>query len=571
MEVSVKRLIPPLIAIAIIAAVVYFVFYPEYQERYEYSDERADLLDYFGLSDADENDVTIILQDAQIPEKARYLDGAYYFDLATVYKYFNTRFYVDEREGLLLYSQPDDTIRTQIGSRLVSTRDGDTSHRHAVARYEGDTLYIAVDYVKEYANFSYEAFRDPGRMQVYTEWGDVHVARLNRDTAVRYRGGVKSPILTDVARDERVIVLEEMETWAKVKTADGFIGYVELRRLGTVYSERLVPVTDYMEPYFASQTREHKISMGWHYVAGSSGNDTIYEVTRHAKGLNVISPTWFLLNDDEGNITSFASNTYVRAARDMGLEVWGLAENITNDIDMYELLSATSKRAYLIENLINLALEYGLDGINIDFEDLRADTGPHFVQFIRELSIPCREHGLVLSVDNYVPYSFNDFYNRAEQGVFADYVVIMGYDEHYRGSEKAGSVASIDYVEHGIRATVEQVPAHKVINGVPFYTRIWETEGAFVTSQAVGMELAAQWVANRGLTPEWDDVTCQNYAEYTDSDGGRHQAWLEDADSLRVKFNVMKAHDIGGVAFWQLGQETPDVWDVVLEYLVVTP
>ncbi|MCL2252908.1 MAG: glycosyl hydrolase family 18 protein [Lachnospiraceae bacterium] len=560
-----KRLIPVIIAIALILAVGYFVFYPEFRERYEYSEEHADLMEYFNLTN--DTEAAIILQDTVIPEKARIFDGTYYFDLDTVYKYFNTRFYVDEREGLVLYSLPDFTVRTVIGSQIIDKKSGEINRPYKVARYERDVLYLAVDFVREYTNFSYESFVNPGRMQVYTEWNDIRVAKINRDTQVRYRGGVKSAILTDIASGGRVTVLEVMETWAKVKTEDGFIGYVENRRLGEAYSERQLPVINYEEPEYKSQTRDHKISLGWHYIGGIAGNDTLTEVTRNTQGLNVISPTWFFLNDDEGNFLSFASSSYVSNAHGMGLEVWALVENMTNNVDMFEILSSTTKRTRLIANLIDAALLYNLDGINIDFEELRANTGVHFAQFIRELSIPCREHELVLSVDNYVPFGFNDFYNRKEQGVFADYVIIMGYDEHYKGSEKAGSVASINYVEHGIKRTVEQVPPHKVINGVPFYTRIWETKGSSVSSQAVGMELARDWVANRNLTPIWDEETCQNYAEHIDSSGARHQVWLEDAESLRVKFNVMENYEIGGVAFWQLGQETPEIWEVVLEYL----
>ena len=561
-----KRLIPVIIALALIFAVVYFVFYPEYQERYEYSEEYADLMEFFKLSN--DAEVAIILQDAMIPEKAKLWDNAYYFDLETVHKYFNARFYVDERENLVLYSLPDFTVRTSIGSQTILTIDGETVRPYKVTRYEQGTLYLAVDFVKDYTNFSYEAFRSPNRMQVYTEWGQVRMARITRDTHVRFRGGIKSDVLTDIKAETRVKVLTEMETWAEVKTADGFIGYVELRRLGERYNEAQVPVRDYQEPEFISNTRDFKISLGWHYIGGPAGNDTFTSVTQNTKGLNVISPTWFKLTDDEGNFSNFASHNYVKAAHAMGLEVWGLVENMTNNVDMFELLGSTTKRAYLIDNLIEVALEYKLDGINIDFEELKPNTGVHFIQFIRELSILTREHGLVLSVDNYVPYSFNDFYNRPEQGVFADYVVIMGYDEHWRGSDKAGSVASINYVEHGIRRTVEQVPPHKVINGVPFYTRIWETSGGRVDVwQTVGMEIAQEWVANRNITPVWCEETCQYYAEHTDSSGVLYQVWLECAESLRVKFKVMDNYEIGGVAFWQLGQETPDVWDVVLEYL----
>ncbi|MDE6320318.1 MAG: chitinase, partial [Lachnospiraceae bacterium] len=194
------------------------------------------------------------------------------------------------------------------------------------------------------------------------------------------------------------------------------------------------------------------------------------------EGLNVISPTWFTLTGNEGEFSSFAAASYVQRAHEMGLEVWGLVGNVESvDVDMYELLSRSSSRWKLITNLVAAAQEYDLDGINIDFENLSLDAGEPFIQFIRELSIPCRKYGIVLSVDNYVPMNHTDHYDRAEQGVVADYVIIMGYDEHYNGSKEAGSVASINFVENGIKNTVADVPAKKVINALPFYTRLWET------------------------------------------------------------------------------------------------
>ncbi len=561
-----KKLVPIIIAIVLIIVVAIVGLGGQILEKYSYSKEKADLSSYYNIQS--ETDVAIILQDSIIEEKAKLLEGTYYFDLDTVHKYFNERFYEDKNENLLLYTLPDDIIRTQIGTKTVSGKAGEDNRDYVVARYEGEVLYIAADYVKEYTNFSYEPFQNPDRMQVYTKWDERKTAKINKDTAVRLKGGIKSEILTEVVLDDKMIVLEQMETWCKVKTRDGFIGYVENKRLSDVISEKPIPLTDYEEPVYVSQTRDHKISLGWHVVAGISGNDTIYEVTAKTKGLNVISPTWFMLSDNEGNFTSFATSQYVNIAHDMGLEVWALVENIQykNELNMYELLSSTSKRKVLIDNLIAEALNYDLDGINIDFEEINTDAGEHFIQFIRELSIPCREHGLVLSIDNYVPYQYNDHYNRKEQGIVADYVIIMGYDEHYAGGNEAGSVASINYVENGIAKTVEQVPAEKVINAVPFYTRIWETAGATVTSQAVGMEMADEWVANHALERVWDEETCQNYCEYT-SGGSRFQAWLEDEESLKVKFNVMKNYGIGGVAFWRLGFEKADVWDAVEEYL----
>lgn len=404
-------------------------------------------------------------------------------------------------------------------------------------------------------------------MQIYTEWDKRQTAPVTKDTQVRYQGGIKSDILTDVSAGDQVIVLEEMETWTKVKTQDSFIGYVENKRLGEKTEEEPVPVTDYAEPEYTANTRDHKINLGWHVIGGVDGNDTLEAAVAQTKGLNVISPTWFTLTGNEGDFSSFATTSYVEKAHEMGLEVWALVGNVDSvDVDLYTVLGKTSNRRHLILQLLAAAREYNLDGLNIDFENVSLDAGEPFIQFIRELSIPCRKYGIVLSVDNYVPMNHTDHYDRAEQGVVADYVIIMGYDEHYNGSDEAGSVASINFVENGIKNTVADVPKEKVINALPFYTRIWETGEDGISSQAVGMEMAQTYVADHGIATRWDEVTCQNYGEF--QDGGRLcQVWLEDAESIKVKLNIMEKYEIAGVAAWRLGFETADVWDEIEAYM----
>lgn len=561
-----KKILPIVIAIVLIIVIAGISFGRVFLEKYSYTKERADLNSYFNMSG--ESDVAIVLQDELIEERARLFDGVYYLDLSTVHKYFNDRFYEDKGEGLLLYTVPDDIIRTVIGSSEVTDGSGTETFSYIPARYDGETLYIAIDYVKQYTNFSYEGFEEPSRLQIYTEWNERQVAKIKKDTAVRLRGGVKSEILEDVAAGDKVIVLEQMETWSKVKTSDAIIGYVENKRLTDISPELPIPVTDYEEPVYTSLTRDYKINLGWHVVAGTAGNDTLNEVTANTKGLNVISPTWFKLNDNEGNFDNYASQDYVNKAHNMGLEVWALVENIEykDSIDMYAILSSTTTRAKLIDNLIGQALTYGLDGINVDFEQISMDCGEHYIEFIRELSIPCRKNGIVLSVDDPVATSYTDHYDREEQGVVADYVIIMGYDEHYAGSDQAGSVASINFVEEGIEKTVNQVPANKVINAIPFYTRIWETKEGQLSSQAVGMDVAEQFVANHNIQVEWNEETCQNYGEYTDGTS-LFQVWLEDESSIEVKLNIMDKYQISGVASWRLGYEKPEIWDVIVKYL----
>lgn len=561
-----KKIIPIVIAIVLIIIIGGVTFGSRILEKYSYSKERADLNAYYGITGSQE--AAILLQDEIVEEKARISDGICYLDMATIHKYLNDRFYVDGGEGLLLYTLPEDIVRNSIGSSVKETAQGSEELGYTAAIWEGDTLYVALDYIKQYTNFSYQLFTDPYRIQLTTEWPSYEVASISKNTQVRVKGGVKSEILTDVQKGDQVSVLEQMETWSKVKTADSVIGYVENKRLTGIRSEQPIPVTDYQEPEYTSLTRDHKINLGWHVVASAGGNDTFNSVTANAGNLNVISPTWFKLCDNEGGYTSFASADYVQKAHDRGLEVWALIENIEykDSISMYEILSSTTTRQKLIDSLMNDLITYGIDGINVDFEQLSMDCGEHFVEFIRELSVACRKNGKVLSVDNYVPRDFNDYYDRKEQGIVADYVIVMGYDEHYAGSKEAGSVASIDYVEDGIAQTVKEVPAEKVINAIPFYTRIWETTGDGISSQAVDMVTAEQFISNHGITAEWDETTCQNYGEYTSGDS-RYQVWLEDADSIRVKLNVMENYGIGGVAEWRLGFEKPEIWDVIGEYL----
>lgn len=570
-----KKMIPALTAIVLIILIAGIAFGSQIIEKYSYSDERFDLNEYFNIYNSEE--VPILLQDTLVEEKAILVDGVYYFDLATVHKYLNTKFYWDEGEGLLIFTTPTQVITSAVGGTGYSV-DGAAQEagylisftREKASELEEDgmesVLYVAADYVKQYTNFSYEPFAEPNRMQIYTEWTERKVATVEKDTAVRYRGGVKSPILKDVPVGEKLIVLEEMETWSEVKTLDGLIGYVENKRLSEITTETPAPVTDYAEPEYTSLTRDHKISLGWHVIGGVGGNDTLDSTVAQTKGLNVVSPTWLKLSDNEGNFTSFATTGYVNRAHELGLEVWGLVDDFSNEVDLYSILSSTTKRNYLVNGLVQAALECGMDGINIDFETIGVDSGPHFLQFLRELSIQCRLNDLVLSVDTYVPFNFNNFYDRAEQGELVDYVIIMGYDEHWHGSGDVGSVASIEYVRNGIETMTKDVPSKKVMNGLPLYTILWRTTGTEVTDDYVTMINQASMVSQMGMQTQWDEATCQNYGEHISGDT-LYQIWLEDLESIQVKLNVMANYDLGGVAVWRLGYEDPAVWDVINGYV----
>ena len=359
-----------------------------------------------------------------------------------------------------------------------------------------------------------------------------------------------------------------MDKWSKVKSADSFIGFVENNKLKDKTTSTPIPVTDYKEPEYTSIKKDHKINMGFHNMSGPSGNDSFSEVVSPTKSLNVIAPTWFMVSDNSGSVESYASSSYVDSAHSKGLEVWAVFENITykKDISMTEVLSHASSRKAMIDSVVSKTLSCGADGINLDFEEISNEDGQSYIEFVRELSIACRDNGLVFSIDNYVPMHFNDHYDLTEQGIVADYVVIMGYDEHYGGSSEVGSVASLGYVENGIINTVAKVDPSKVINAVPFYTRIWQTADGKVSSKAYPMKSAKEYISNHSINMEWDPETSQDYGEYT-SNGTTYQVWMENKASLEQKINVMKNHKIAGIAEWALGMESSDVWDAISAYV----
>lgn len=563
-----KKLIPFLVAFGLIIIILGVSFGAKIKEKYSYSKERADLNEYFQIVETD--DVPIILQDEIIAEKAKKMDGTYYFDLDTVRSNFCKRFYINTDENTVRYVMPDRIIQTNIGE--PSYLDGDQpseTFAYPLTKKVNDTLYLSVDFVRLFSTFDYEVFTEPDRMQIYTSYSERQVASITKDTQVRYQGGVKSDILCDISTGDKIVVLEPMENWTKVKTLNGFIGYVENKMLSEQTAETPVfadTSSKYGDAEFSSISRDNKINLAWHQIGGQAGNDTFDSVISQTKGVNVISPTWFYLSDNEGNFNSYASSEYVEKAHAQGIEVWALIDNFTADVDCYSILSSSQKRATLISGLMNAVTTYDLDGINIDFEQISNDEGPHFVEFIRELSIPCRANGIVLSVDNYVPEGGSSQYNRKEQGVYADYLIIMGYDEHWGSGGEAGSVASINFVENGIKDTIEEVPANKVLNAIPFYTRIWKTNGADVVGESVGMGAAKQFVADNGIQTVWDEETCQNYGEAQIGDTF-YQVWLEDEKSVEVKLNIMRNYDLAGIAEWKLGLEQPAVWDLIQAYV----
>lgn len=561
-----KKALPVIVALVLIVAIGGVAVGKWLYDKYSYSREPADMDAYFGVS---EGELAVILQDEMIEEKAVLSESRVYFELGTVLACFNDGFYADVKEGKLLYTTANDTAVAAFGERGYSDGQGAHARDYVCCYLDDGVLYLAADYVKEFTNYSYEVF--DRHLQAYTEWGVRETAEISKATQVRVKGGIKSPVLRELAEGETVELLEEMEDWSKIKTSDSLIGYVENKRLTNFATTEETPVTDYVPEEYTSIRMNGKLCLGWHSVGAPGGNAQLDKMLAEAKGLNVIAPTWFSLTDNEGAYRSFADRDYVDRAHNAGIQVWGVWDDFNyaletgERISLLELLSSTSKRQRLAQSMVDTARGLGLDGINIDFEKVSADSGEHYVQFLRELSVLCREAKLSLSVDNHVPFEFNSYYRLDVQGRIADYVIMMGYDEHWHGSGEVGSVASIDYVSNGLDRMLSQVPAEKVVNALPFYMLLWKTEGARVTDQVITMNKVEDFLSLLSTVPVWNEETCQKYVEWK-SGNESYQMWIEDEESIKVKLNVMTGKNIGGVAVWRIGFGTENAWALVSAY-----
>lgn len=352
-----KKFIPAIVAIALILLVLGGSFGVKLLERFSYSKEKQDLEEYYGLSDAGDDAAAIILQNERIDIQAKLIEGRCYMNIEDVQNLLNERFYFDRNESLLLYTTPTEKIITAVGTDEYSVNEQGIKMDYTIAVLQNDTLYVALDFVKQYTNFSYELFTEPNRIQLRTQWGSRESASIKKTTSLRVKGGIKSPILRELEEQETVTVLEEMETWTKVKTTDALIGYVENKYLKDRTTEEEIAVADYEEPEYTSIQRDYKINLGWHAVYTESGNDTFDEVVNGTGTMNVISPTWFSLEGSEGDFKAIPSYEYVKKAHSRNMEVWALIENISLECNTYEVLSYTSKREKLIHNLMSYVLE----------------------------------------------------------------------------------------------------------------------------------------------------------------------------------------------------------------------
>ncbi len=516
----------------------------------------------------DETEAIVILETTTQEERAVLADGGIYLPYETVKTLLNSDFYLDEAEHVLLLALPTELIQASEGEAHYNINQEERQLSAPALRNMGGTYFVSAEFVELFSNVEFEYYSNPNRLIVHYQWVDFLYYNTVEEAPLRVEPSIKSEILVQLQEGAKLYYIGGTGTagrsFIKVMTQDGIYGYVQRKFLNESYYE--VRESSYQAPVYTYHTMEEKVRLGWHQITVPEANAKLDNILKGTTGLNVIAPTWYRLADEKGNISSLADAAYVEKAHSKGLQVWALVDNFDKNVSTFEVLSSTAARANLIQNLIDDAKKYELDGINIDFETLSTSTGAHFIQFLKELSIQCRNTGLVLSVDNYVPAPYNEFYDLKTQGEVVDYVIIMAYDEHYSGSPEAGSVSSINFVKEAVNNTLAKMPRERIIMGIPFYTRLWkekETEGQIsLSSEALTMAGAESVLVQNGVSASWDEKTAQNYVEY-EKDGTVYKMWMEDEDSLTRKLQIISEANVSGIAAWRLGYESEEIWPLI--------
>lgn len=559
-----KKIIPVLTVLVLIILVLAVGVSSMLMKRYSPSKEKMDSAEYFQLTGEDQ--AALIVNNVLEEEKLKVIDGRYYVEDSVVGKYINGRFYWDAKQNVMIYTLPTEAFQITPDTQEYQTSQGVQNVGYVILKSQGDSYYLDLEFIKAFTDMECYVYEDPARVVIWTEWKDRTMVTASADSVIRQKGGIKSVIVDEIAEGEKLYLQEEMETWSKVSTADGYTGYIQKEYLSEPETVTASHVSQ--APEYTSVKRDHKINLGWHQVTSMEANGSLVSVVANTQGLNTISPTWFSVADNSGTISSLASADYVNQAHSMGLEVWALIDNFSTTADTLTFLSDTQARANIISQLMAQADAVGLDGINLDFESITEEQGPHYVQFIRELSIACRNKGLVFSIDDPVPMPYTKHYNRREQGIVADYVIVMGYDEHHSNDTEAGSVASLEFVRNGIVESLKEVPAEKLINAVPFYTRVWIEPfgGGNLTSEVLGMNGAANYIAEKGMDTYWDKKMGQNVAVLEGTEA-MYTIWVEDEQSIAEKMKLVPEYQLAGVAAWKLGLERESVWPVIAQYL----
>ncbi len=522
------------------------------------------------INKKDDGKIAMIINNREVTDRLKkelIIDekGVIYLSKEDIANFFDEYIYVENETNEIITTYGSKVAAISLNQNKI-TINGASKNILSSVMEKDNTYYLPFSDMADIYNVDIEFIQNSNIITVDSLDREQIKYTASKNLSVKTKTSAISRTIDKVKKGQKVIYIDSLDKgWAKVRTENGKIGYVKENKLTNKI---------YVRENLETEKENKKISLVWDYFSeyAKAPNRTGTTIN----GVNVVSPAFFALQQGgTGELfdnVGTAGTDYINWAHSNGYEVWPMVSNNSYKDTTSTILNSYTNRQLLIENIVNMAIKYKLDGINIDFEYMYQADKDKFSRFIIELEPRLKEIGVTLSVDVTAPDGSADWslcYDRHVIGNTADYIIFMAYDQYGTSSVKAGTTAGYNWVETNINKFVgvqEDVPSNKVILGIPFYTRLWkeDSEGN-ISSETVNMK-AVDIVLPADAERVWDDTLKQDYVEY-EKEGYKYKMWVEDEKSIQAKLSLMQQYNLGGVAFWEKDREIENIWSSVAEVI----
>lgn len=503
------------------------------------------------------NNVTINLKNDIIIE-----DDVIYLSKQDIANFFDKYIYEDESTNQIITTY-DKKIATIGFDENTININGSNKQIYAHAIKRDNIIYLPISEMHDVYDVEIENIEYSKVITMDSLSKEKKNAILKSNVSVKSSTNLISKTVDKIKKGSSVTIISNNGKYSKIRTENGKIGYIKSNKLQNEYLVR--------ENMPEEKQVSGKINLTWDYF--SSYGSAPDRSGQTIDGVNVVSPAFFYI-DENGNFKENVGDSgkkYIEWAHNNGYKVWPMvsnAEAAAEDLNITSKIMNNYKiRQKLIETIVNMCVKYDLDGINIDFENMKKEDKDMYSRFIIELTPRLKEIGLVTSVDVTAPDGADTWslcFDRNVIGDVADYIIFMAYDEYGVSSTKPGTTAGYDWVKLSLNKFLqtEEIEADKIVLAIPLYTRVWTTKSdGSTTSTTVAMKNIDKNIPD-DAEKKWDDDLKQNYVEFT-KDGNKKQIWIEDLESLKYKISLINENNLAGIASWQKDMEVDEVWSLI--------
>ncbi len=487
-------------------------------------------------------------------------NGEIYLSKQDLGNFFDKYIYEDKETEQIITTYNKKIAEIGFEKNIITINGSEKStYTHAIN--QDDTIYIPINELKDVYNIEINYIESTKNLVIDSLNKEQKKAVVSANSSIKSTKKFIAKTVARVKKGECVIVISNENGYAKIRTEDGRIGYIKSKKIDNEVTAR-----QNMEQ---EKQITNKVNLVWDYYSqvASAPDRTDTQID----GVNVVSPSFFNIDKYGKLIENIGSRgqAYLEWARQNDCKIWPMVQN-SGDSTMMDttskIMNSYTKRKELIESIINVCIKYKLDGINLDFENMRKEDKDLYSRFIIELEPRMKELGLVLSVDVTAPDGSDTWslcFDRHVIGDVADYIIFMAYDEYGESSTKSGTTSGYDWVELGLKKFLdtEEIEPGKIILGVPLYTRLWteDSSGKVLKKSVISMKDIDNTIPS-DVERKWDDKLKQYYVEYKDGNN-TNKMWIEDLKSLKEKLGLISEYQLGGLASWEKGMETDDVWN----------